>query len=105
MKDFGKVLPSVRTKVKTHLNEKKLDQKKVLAAAITIMDKTGIRVGNEVYEELYGSFGLTTLRRKHTQIHGELIEFHFIGKKGVKQDISLRSKKLARIIQECEHLP
>ncbi|MBP6910693.1 hypothetical protein KBC03_03765 [Patescibacteria group bacterium] len=44
MKDFGKVLPEVRKKVKTHLDDKKLDQKKVLAAAITIMDKTGIRV-------------------------------------------------------------
>lgn len=81
MKDFGKVLPDVRKKVKTHLDDKKLDQKKVLAAAVTIMDKTGIRVGNEVYEELYGSFGLTTLRRRHTEIRGELIQFHFIGKK------------------------
>lgn len=105
MKEFGKALPHIRKKVKVHLDDKEPTQDKVLAAAITIMDRTGIRVGNEVYEELYGSFGLTTLRRKHAKISGENITFHFVGKKGVKQNIQLKSKKLARIIKQCEELP
>lgn len=105
MKEFGTTLPHIRKKVKVHLDDKEPTQDKVLAAAITIMDRTGIRVGNEVYEQLYGSFGLTTLRRKHAKIQGENITFQFVGKKGVRQNIQLKSKKLARIIKQCEELP
>ncbi len=68
MKDFGKALPTIRKKVQTHLTDKAPTQDKVLAAAITIMDRTGIRVGNEIYEQLYGSFGLTTLHNRHAKI-------------------------------------
>jgi len=81
MKEFGKVLPEIRKKVKSHLSEKGPTESKVLAAAIIIMDRTGIRIGNEVYEELYGSFGLTTLRNKHAKVSGETITFQFVGKK------------------------
>ena len=105
MKEFGEMLPELRKKVQAHLNEPWLSQQKVLATAITIMDRTGIRVGNEIYEQLYGSFGLTTLRRKHTEVKGETIRFQFVGKKWIKQDIQLKSKKLARIIKQCKDLP
>jgi Topoisomerase IB len=35
-----------------------------------IMQETNIRVGSDVYEKLYGSFGLTTLKDKHVKING-----------------------------------
>ena len=81
MKEFGKALPDMRKQTQRDLSEKELDQKKVLAAAVSIMDMTGIRVGNEQYEALYGSFGLTTLHNRHAKIQGEKINFQFIGKK------------------------
>ena len=105
MKEFGETLPIIRKKVKAHLGEKSPTQEKVLAAAITIMDRTGIRIGNEIYEQLYWSFGLTTLRNRHAKVSGEKITFQFVGKKWVKQNIELKSKKLARIIKQCRDLP
>jgi len=37
---------------------------------VSLMESTSIRVGNNFYEKLYGSFGLTTLKDKHVQIGG-----------------------------------
>lgn len=105
MKEFGGALPDLRAKVQHDLNQKELTKTKVLALAVTIMDKTGIRVGNETYRELYGSFWLTTLRNKHATISWDTIQFQFVGKKWVKQKIALKSKKLTRIIQQCRDLP
>ena len=39
------------------------------------MQRTNIRIGNNVYEKLYGSFGLTTLKDKHVKVKGQKIFF------------------------------
>jgi len=69
------------------------------------MEKTGIRIGNEFYEKLYGSFGLTTFKDKHAEIKGSRLKFCFRGKKGVEHTVSLKSRKLAKIVQNCRDIP
>jgi DNA topoisomerase-1 len=105
MLELGKVLPEVRKQVQKDLSLPGIPQKKVLAAIVSLMEKTGIRIGNDFYEKLYGSFGLTTLKDKHVSIKGEKVKFCFRGKKGVDHEISLRSKKLARIVKQCRDIP
>ena len=56
-------------------------------------------------KNLYGSFGLTTLKDKHADIKGSQLKFCFRGKKGVEHTISLKSKKLAKIVQNCRDIP
>ena len=103
--DFGRCLPSVRKKLKEDLRERVLSKRKVLAAAVSIMGSTGIRVGNSEYEKLYGSFGLTTLKDRHARITTGSVHFQFKGKKGVYQNVSFSSKRLARIVKQCRDLP
>jgi len=69
------------------------------------MESTSIRVGNNMYEKLYGSFGLTTLKDKHVKITGTHIQFIFKGKKGVSHNINLSSKRLANIVKQCRDIP
>src|SRR5690606_41880821 len=57
------------------------------------------------YEKLYGSYGLTTLKDKHVSFNGSEMTFSFKGKKGVVQEISLKSKKLAKIVKACREIP
>lgn len=103
--EFGRALPGIRTAIQHDLSRSGLPQEKVLALLIEIMLHTGIRIGNNEYEKLYGSFGLTTLKNKHVQFSGTEVKFHFKGKKGVVQDISLRSRKLANAIRKCREIP
>ncbi len=105
MLEFGKALPRIRRQVKKDLSVPGLHQQKVLAAVVGLMELTHIRVGNNAYEKLYGSFGITTLKDKHATVKKEQIQFFFKGKKGVMQCISIRSKKLAKITRQCKDIP
>lgn len=105
MIQFAHALPEIRLHVEKDLARHGMPQRKVLAAVISLMERTNIRVGNNIYEKLYGSFGLTTLKDKHIDIKGNTMKFTFKGKKGVYHDISLRNPKLARIVQKCKEIP
>jgi DNA topoisomerase-1 len=69
------------------------------------MERTCIRVGNGEYEKLYGSQGLTTMKDKHVEIKGDKVSFRFVGKKGKTHEISLKNKRLAKIVQNCRDIP
>ena len=103
--EFGKVLPSIRLQLEKDLSLPTLGQEKVLAAVVSLMQRTNIRVGNNFYEKLYGSYGLTTLKDKHVKIEGTRLKFSFKGKKGVMHDISIKNNKLAKIVKQCRDIP
>lgn len=103
--EFGKALPSLRLKIEKDLALPGLPEEKVLAAIISLMERTYIRIGNNGYEKLYGSYGLTTLKDKHVEVKGHKLLFSFTGKKGISHNISLQNKKLARIVKECRDIP
>lgn len=103
--EFGKALPAIRAQLKKDMSLPGLPAEKVLATAVSLMEKTNIRVGNSVYEKLYGSFGLTTLKDKHVSFNGTKVAFSFKGKKGVEHTISFKSKKLLTIVKQCRDIP
>lgn len=103
--ELGKALPAIRERLEADLSQRKLSREKVLAAVVSILLRTGIRMGSEEYEKLYGSFGITTLKDRHARIAGSEVRFTFKGKKGVHQNLSLRSKRLARIVRQCRDIP
>jgi len=103
--EFAKALPSLRGRVEHDLHGSGLTQDKVLAVVTRLMEKTYIRVGNNEYERLNGSYGLTTLKDKHVAISGDKLVFSFTGKKGVQQNITLHNKRLARIVSQCRDIP
>ncbi len=103
--EFGKVLPKIRLQLEKDLSLPGLPQQKVLAAVVSLMERTHIRVGNTMYEKLYGSYGLTTLKDKHVAINGSTMKFSFKGKKGVQHDISIKNKKLSALVKQCRDIP
>lgn len=105
MLQFGYALPDIRLQVEKDLALRNFEKRKILALIVSLMQRTNIRIGNNAYEKLYGSFGLTTLKEKHVQVKGQKITFHFKGKKGVMHDIDLKSKRLSRLVQKCKDIP
>lgn len=103
--EFGKRLPSLRLKMEEDMALKDLSEDKVIATIISIMERTSIRIGNDGYEKLYGSYGLTTLKDSHVKVTGSDVHFCFKGKKGIAHKITLKNKKLARIVQHCRDIP
>jgi len=103
--EFGLVIPIIRKQIEKDLSLTGFPQEKILAAVVSLLERTNIRVGNGFYEKLYGSFGLTTLKNRHVVISGTQLRFSFKGKKGVVHDIMLKSKKLSRIVKACKDIP
>ena len=105
MIQFAHALPNIRLNLEKDLALRGLKQRKVLATVVSLMERTNIRVGNETYEKLYGSYGITTLKDRHYKGTSSKLHFTFKGKKGVKHDITLTNKRLARIVQQCKEIP
>jgi DNA topoisomerase-1 len=102
---FGAMLPDIRQQVSKNLRQRQDSRAKVCSLVLALLDHTGIRVGNEEYVQENGSYGLTTLRRKHISADGSLICFRFRGKSGVKRCVELRDRRLARLVLRCRDLP
>lgn len=103
--EFGKALPRLRRRIRKDLKNKNLNAEKVIAAAISTMEETSIRVGSAGYEKLYGSFGLTTLKDQHVDIKTESADFVFKGKKGISHRLKLKNRQLVKIIRQCRDIP
>ncbi|KNB61350.1 DNA topoisomerase IB [Chryseobacterium sp. Hurlbut01] len=105
MLQFGYALPGIRLQLEKDLALRNFEKRKILALVVSLMQRTNIRIGNSIYEKLYGSFGLTTLKGKHVKIQGQKINFSFKGKKGVIHNVDLKSKRLSKLITKCKEIP
>jgi DNA topoisomerase-1 len=102
---FALALPKMRATIRRHLAQPGLGQERVLAAVLRILSTCYMRPGSEVYASEHGSYGIATLRRKHVTVKGDLIEFDFPGKSGVRQQRQLRDRQVARVIRATLKLP
>ena len=102
---FALALPKMRATIRRHLRQPGLGRERVLAAVLRILSTCYMRPGSEVYASENGSYGIATLRRKHVTVKGDLIEFDFPGKSGVRQQRQLRDRQVARVIRATLKLP
>jgi DNA topoisomerase-1 len=71
---------------------------------VEILDQSGIRIGNQQYTRQNGTFGLSTLRRKHL-IEGRELVFQYKGKSKKEQNVTIEDPALIKHIQEVAQLP
>jgi DNA topoisomerase-1 len=77
----------------------------VVALVVLLLGDTYVRVGNECYAEANGSFGLTTLRKRHVAVDGTRVRLRFPGKHGARVDVSVADRRLARMMRRFQDLP
>jgi DNA topoisomerase-1 len=102
---FSKALPLIRDRTERDLALKGLPREKVLATVVRLLETTFMRIGNVEYAQENKSYGLTTLRNRHVDVSGSTVRFHFIGKSGVKHDIEVHDRRLAKIVKRCQDIP
>lgn len=107
LKTFIKKLPLlikyVSKKLSTPID---LENKEyIIALMFRILLKTHSRIGNDCYADDNGTFGLTTLLKKHLTIIGDEICLSFVGKKSIKQKLIFTDKKCAAILNQLRKLP
>lgn len=105
MATFGKILPKIREQVDADLDQKGWTKSKVIALVVKLMDETHIRIGSEQYAKRNQTYGLTTLRKRHLDVFKDKIKFQFRGKRGKEHEITIRNKKLVKVVSKCEEIP
>lgn len=103
--EFGKALPKARERLRKDLARRELDERKVLAICVDLLQKTFLRVGTKTYMKQHKSFGLSTLKDNHVKINGGTMQLRFVGKKGVRQDVKLTDRRLAGLVKKCREIP
>ena len=59
------------------------------ATATRLLDLGYFRIGSDAYADANGSFGLTTLERRHVRRQGGDLVFSFVGKSGIEHSITI----------------
>ena len=69
------------------------------------MEETHIRIGNHYYAKKNKTYGLSTFRTRHVKTYKNRIKFEFIGKKGKEHSVTVKNKKLIKLVNQCEEIP
>jgi DNA topoisomerase IB len=82
MIDFARALPQLRGTVAEDLARRGLTRERLLACATRLLDRGFFRIGGEEYAES-GSFGLSTLQKRHVRLQGKgVMVFDYVAKGG-----------------------
>lgn len=90
-------------KLRNHTTrDMKSDDEKIrlVALAISMIDKTAERVGNESSAK-DGHVGITGLKKKHISMEGDTVHLSYIAKSGVKQEKQFTDKTMAKLVRSC----
>jgi DNA topoisomerase-1 len=86
---FGKALSKAREQIIADLGTSGMSRDRACAVAVRLLDLGYFRIGSDVYADQHGSFGLTTLERRHVRKeHGRLV-FRFVGKSGIEHEVEI----------------
>ncbi|MDP1793080.1 MAG: hypothetical protein Q8K63_02990 [Acidimicrobiales bacterium] len=102
---FGESLGTLRARVDHDIRSSALGRDRVLAAVVSLMEQTYVRVGNEGYARTNKTFGLTTLRCRHVDVDGQRLQLRFVAKGGKRVEIDCCDSRLARVVSRCQDLP
>ncbi|MGC1496982.1 MAG: DNA topoisomerase IB [Sulfitobacter sp.] len=103
--EFGHLLPRIRRRVARDLETDVGDRAFALASALTLIDRTSIRVGNPDYTRENGSYGAVTLKGNHIRLKGQTIHMAFTAKGGKRVRKQMNDRTLARVLNKISDLP
>lgn len=105
LKFFGQALPAIREKVSQDIQLLGWPRNKMIALMVMILDEVFIRIGNMSYVKANGTYGLSTLRRKHVHLEEGVVTFEYKAKSGKFRKVVLEDEELVPLIKECVDLP
>jgi DNA topoisomerase I len=89
VKVAGARLARARERMIEDLQGEGMPLSRAAATATRLLDLGYFRIGSDAYADANGSFGLTTLERRHVRrVNGDLV-FSFVGKSGIEHSITI----------------
>jgi DNA topoisomerase-1 len=108
-RELAKELPRVRRTLHRDASRTAhagaVDIDTVAATVLRLIGETFCRVGGERYARENGTFGITTLRKSHVDVHDGAARFAYRGKRGVTQRQTVADRALVRLIERQLRTP
>jgi DNA topoisomerase IB len=84
---IARKLPAARKAVLLDLSRDQMPLERAAATAVRLLDLGYFRIGSDVYADEHGSFGLTTLEKRHVRLRDGRLVFTFTGKSGITHTV------------------
>lgn len=98
--EASEVLPDARRRVTRDLRREGMPLERACATAVRMLDLGYFRIGHDVYTDLNGSFGLTTLERQHVRSVRGGLRFRFVGKGGITQELAIEDEDVTTALRQ-----
>jgi len=106
MLGLGGLLPRIREAVDRHLREPAHSRRRVLAGIVRLLQLTYARIGHPEYAEQHGTYGLTTLRKRHVSFREDgTVHLTFKGKHGQPWELIVDEADAIDVIRDGISLP
>jgi DNA topoisomerase I len=102
---FAEKLPELRAAMAEHLDKGELDRERVSAIALRLINLGWFRVGSDRYVRGSGTYGITTLTRRHVTVRGHRVTLAFRGKHKIEVRTSVVDEELADAMRELLDVP
>ena len=102
---FAERLSDLRLAMLEHMDKDALDRERVSAIAMRLIDLGWFRVGSERYARQSGTYGITTLAKRHVRVRGNRIAVDFRGKHRVRVRTTLVDAELSDAMKDLLKLP
>jgi DNA topoisomerase-1 len=99
VRELAKSLPKMRATLRRDAAHRALTRDTVAATVLRLISESFCRVGGERYARENGTFGITTLRKKHVSIDGDCIVLSYLGKSNKKQRQVIVSRELTKLVE------
>lgn len=96
---FLENLPRLRSRIARDLAGESLTRERVLAAMVRLLLRGYVRPGSQVYARENGTYGLSTLRRRHVRVRGSRILLSYPGKGGKLQMREIEDASAAGVLR------
>jgi DNA topoisomerase-1 len=100
---FGDVLPTLREAMALHFDQEEFDRERVSAIALRLIELGWFRVGSERYVR-DGTYGVTTLLRRHVTVRGRRVCLSFPAKHGIRVRTEVVDPELAAAMRSLLRL-
>lgn len=82
-------LPQARAAILGDIELRGMPVERAVATAVRLLDLGYFRIGSDTYSSANGSYGLTTLQKRHVRRRQHRLVFGFVGKSGVEHSIEI----------------
>jgi DNA topoisomerase I len=105
VRQLARSLPHVRRTLRTESHRRILDRDAVCAIALRLISESLFRPGSERYARENGSFGITTLRKRHVAVGPGAVVFAYPGKSSRRQRQRIVNPELVRLVTRVYRTP